>query len=582
MTESLDIKCPKCSLPMRLARPKAASEVACPKCDHRIGLTAEGKITSAPRRDAFADLPAPAKLDVMPLRPKDFRPTKAPPPPPPPEPPKIAGTFHAKVDPLGAPVDPWKFWGKLVVPLICILITVGGGFAVYSYRDELGIGDLGVLASIAESMPMIDSHTKVIGEYTNVSDAASTVVRDLRNTDRPSDADVMKSAIRSLQQLGDKMKQLRRRAVALDPLTPDQWNALMTDMKERKETRAKTLKSDVESAPIQTPSRMAQSAAFRQAALDLMFAIGDTGSTIESAWKPIHEPGSPIEKMEHQVLMADRKIWTAVMQTEDESSYQSISRAHARAADDLESLLAEAQADPPAKRLFAPGSPYFSPALSLGSEIRLTLADLSEQYGQLDQRDAVDRYNDLRGRVDRLGRDSMATGGADDPGGSPFRPGRRGQNQQGQNQQGQNQQDPNQQDPNQPNQDQPSPNQQGRRVRTPGMDGRPSSGGVPPTVEQAIARTIKGIRSRTPVERTVLVRIEDRIDGPDGDQLIDKVKRTVAARGTSAYGFGDTGLVAFYGPMTVQHVAAAIDWGDVLSIDDSERMIHVRVKESAR
>ncbi|QDT04333.1 hypothetical protein K227x_27230 [Rubripirellula lacrimiformis] len=544
MTQTIEIKCPKCGLMLRLPQPRGRSQVVCPKCQRKIGLSAEGKVISAAQLDEFANLPAPVVAKAAPSRPKNFTAAPAPvrpqvetsPKPPP-------GTFHAPLNLRPARKTP-AWVKKLIVPSICLALTMIAAAVLYSYRDSIPLAKYLPIESIVASIPLMDSHEKVLNELGDVSDSSVELLRSLRDANGPGDEQAMSKAVVSLVRMKDRCEDLRRRAVALPPASESQWVSLMEWMESKSEAKKQELKTSVDNTPTRTPSRVAQSAAFRQAAIDLMFALSDAGDTIRSAWKPIPEPTSREETIEYEALMAKRSIWQAVVSAESEADYLAIADAYEAAADQLDALLPRLEKLAPNKAMYSVGSPYFGESLSLDSGIAFGLQPLEKQFGDLDQ-SAVDRYSISLSRLTQVGTpggygDSMVGG---PPPGGPGRPGSRS-----------------------------GPNGSGRPVYAP----PPGFHSVP--LEERIERAIRGIRAHHPIDRTVLIKVDNRVDGPEGDKLVDSLEQAVQARGSASFGFGTTGLIALFGPMTVQATADAVDWADVLSIDENQRMIHVRTK----
>ncbi|TWU51217.1 hypothetical protein [Rubripirellula reticaptiva] len=534
MNPILDIKCPKCALPLRLQRPSGPSEVTCPKCHNQIGLTAQGTITAARKLDDFANLPAPISATSAPARPKNLRPV-APPRPKPvagvPKPP--AGTFQPSVRPATHNPSSGKWVKQLIVPAICVLITLGAGIGVYSMRDSIPINKILPIKSIVASLPMMDSHESVLADYVDVGKSTSDLFTALKEPGTSLDPAAIATAVETLKAQNERCDQIRRRAINLPTTSPDQWASLMEWLKAQ--APDKTKQTETPEVTNVARQQLAASTALRDASMELMGKMQDVRSTIESAWLPTPEPQNPLQTIEYGAIMAKRKVWKAVMTADSASDYQAISSAMSAAADDLAELTDQFKTIEKPDRMFRAFSPYFGHSMSYDADIAFRLIDLANEHGPLDDAAAQKRYV---GNMESL----MAVGKQD-----VFA------------------------DMNRMTPDNGSPQN--------------SFGGPPQgfqrnrgNVDDWLARTTQNIRRQHTKDKTVLLRIDDRVDGAAGDALIDGLKKSLDIRRSIGFGFGDTSLIALFDSRSPESVAAAIDWAEVINIDSNERLIHVKMK----
>ncbi len=205
MTPILDIKCPKCALPLRLQRPTGPSEITCPKCGNQIGLTAAGTITAARRQDDFAELPAPVVASFVPARPKNVRPTPTVAPRPLAKPRPVGGQFQPSLRPAVQKKDPERF-KNLVVPSICVLVTIVLGIGLYSLRDSAAVNRHFPIDSIIASLPMMDSHENVLQDFVELAESASQVFMTLRGSAASPDQASIQKAVESLETLNAQLR----------------------------------------------------------------------------------------------------------------------------------------------------------------------------------------------------------------------------------------------------------------------------------------------------------------------------------------------------------------------------------------
>ncbi|MGB7323612.1 MAG: hypothetical protein WBD31_01985 [Rubripirellula sp.] len=534
MNPILDIKCPKCALPLRLQRPSGPSEVTCPKCQNQIGLTAQGTITAARKKDDFANLPAPIAATSVPARPKNLRPTPPPRPKPVPATPKPPpGTFQPNIRPVVRNPNSGKWVKQLIVPAICVLITLGAGIGVYSLRDSIPINKVLPIKSIVASLPLMDSHESVLADYVDVGKSSKDIFISLKTSGASLDSATITKAVENLKSQNERCDQIRRRAADLPTTDNDQWASLMEWLKSQAPDKTDSTETpEISTANLQ---QLAASSALRDASMELMVKMQDVRSTIESAWLPTPEPQNPLQTIEYGAIMAKRQVWKAIMTTDSASDYQAISSAMSAAADDLAELTEQFKSLEKPDRLFRVFSPYFSHSMSYDKDLVFQLADLAEEYGPLEDTTAHQCYADNMQSLVEIGKNDVFA-------------------------------DVNRMTP------ENGPPQH----RFDGPPGFPRNRG---NVDDWIARTTQNIRRQHAKDKTVLLRIDDRVDGAAGDALIDGLKQQLEIRRSMGFGFGPTSLIVLFDSRSPESVAAAIEWAEVINIDSSERLVHVKMKQ---
>lgn len=406
MTSTLDSRCPKCGLPLRMQQPAVASEIVCPKCRHRFGLMPDGKLISVASLDAFSNLPDPVVATVVPSKPKGVKiqNAAATPPVPPPvfgtAPSSATPTFQSRAQPRAtrSGMPPWL--RKSIVPAVCIAITIGALAALVINRDRLPVERFVSkerLDNFVAKLPMSDSHEKVIDEFAATIQAAETTLQTLSQSDDSTDTKVTAETIDSLQTLQRKIDQLIRRTVAMEPL-PDDRFADPTDPIVQKVgaagEAARSLLKAVDGINVRAINRLERAGELDKSANDLAKLISNFPSTVKLSWKPLDQPTTPLQEIEYETLMIQRGLWRSIVMVQDESDYQSLAGKLNLAAEEIMDVAAKYDAIENADALFRIYSRYLDAALMVNNAINESMADLKSRYGDLNDAAAMNRYVD--------------------------------------------------------------------------------------------------------------------------------------------------------------------------------------------
>ncbi len=406
MTATLDLRCPKCGLPLRLQRPTVASEIGCPKCRYRFGMLPDGKIISVAKLDAFSTLPEPIIANAAPAKPKGVRIDTATPPIP--EPPPVHGslpstptpTFQSRVQPRQQGPGIGILLRKSIVPIICIAITAGIVAVIVANRDRLpatGMLSKAKLDTLVASLPMTDSHEKVLDECKVAIDEASRVLQRLSDSNPSTDTMVVAETIDSLQKLKKKMDQLTRRAASMDELPKDRFNDASDPIVQKliaAGESARAFGESVESINLRTVERLKRAGELNKLAKTLASDFIDFPSTLRLAWQPLDVPRSPIQEIEYEVIVIQRALWRSMVAVDDDSSYQALAGDLNSAAEEFSSVAARYRKLENRDALFRIYSRYFDPAISLSRAILDTHLNLQDRFGELNDKDALQRYVD--------------------------------------------------------------------------------------------------------------------------------------------------------------------------------------------
>ncbi len=539
MNATLDIKCPKCALPLRLQRPSSPSEVACPKCGNRFGLTTDGAITSVSKREIFDELPNAVVADAAPKRPKGFKSRQEPPGRKPTiEAKSPAGTFHAPLSPLGPPKSSLAWVKTAWIPLSCIAATLLAGILVYVNRDSLPLESIVPIKSIVAAIPLMDSHEKVLDDYRHVAETSVEVIVALRSRPTDTDADAIMSTTKMVDQLTRKCNEIRRRAAALPPTTPENWASLIEWFNGRLSQSRQELDTAVDDTPMRTQLRLTHAPAFRTSCAKLMLAMQDVRGTIETGWQPLPKPTNASDSVEYEALMAKRNIWQALMTAESESDYRAIPKVYEASTRTIDQLVSKLESGGGSSVQFRAISPYFGASVTYGSEIAFATHDLEEKYGPWSDPAPISKFT---AAVDRL--NALARAPSTPLGDSTSQP------------------------------------------RSPAGPHNPAMGTVPAMgtgpaykdVNQWADATIKFARSAHPTDEIILVRVDGKSDGQAG-QWSESLKKKLSLDRSLQFGFQNSSIVVLFDSGAVQRVADAIVGADVLSIDGDQRLIHVRLR----
>lgn len=403
MTSTLDSRCPKCGLPLRMNRPSGPSEIVCPKCRHRFGLMPDGKLIPVANLDVFSDLPEPVIATAIPFKPKGVKIQSAPPTPPVEPSPAFHGTsgaamFQSRVQPRthrgGLP--PWV--GKSIVPIVCILITIGVVATMVALRNRLPVERFVSqerIDNLVASLPMADSHVKVIDELIATIQAAETTLDTLSQSNDDSDRKMTDKTIATLQTLQRKVDQLTRRAVAMEPLALNRFTDDADPIAQQLNASgdaARAMQQSVDRINFRAINRLDRAGELNDVANGFVEKVRDFPSTLRLAWRPLARPTSPVDEIEYETLMIKRALWRQLILVEDESDYQALASKLSLAAKELADVAVKYQSLGGADRPFRIYSRYLDAAMPLGSGLSKSMAELQSRYGELDDASAMDRY----------------------------------------------------------------------------------------------------------------------------------------------------------------------------------------------
>ncbi|WP_146462422.1 hypothetical protein [Rubripirellula tenax] len=435
-----------------------------------------------------------------------------------------------------------------MIPAVCILMTAAIGGGIYALRESIPIDRFIPVQSIVAAIPMMDSHEKVLNDYADNSEAAVAAIKALKEPEAVVDTKSIAKVIIELNDLNQQCSQLQKRAIALPPLSPSEWNRLMEWIARRLPEKGKEAESTAGVIRNASAERLASSPEFREAAVTFTLTSSDTRRLIESAWIPIPSATTPLQEIERGVIDAKRKVWAAVIAADDKDDADSIVDAYREAAEELTELASRYEDEGLKEQLFRVISPFYSNAHDI--DPRMAIAFHRSLSGEIDLEGVpeVQRYDDVEARLKSFGRQTSPDFTPPEPGypGSPmvppYGPGSPGFG---------------------------NPMTRGNEFR--------GNNGMMAFMEKRVEETITNIRNKHSADETVLLRIENRVDGPEGDKLIQSLRETLGIRRSMQFGFGNTGLVCLFDSGSLHRVADAITWADVSSIDSAERMIHLKI-----
>ena len=545
MSDSIDIRCPKCSSLMRLMRPRVTSQVECPKCARPIIIRPNGTVSTAIPKASFKRLPA--KLVVRVAAPQ--RPPQVPPP-----------EAYEEHDEEALRLEQERLERRhqarrkeakrrartLRMTLFATMLVTVGGLVLFVYREDLfGAGRTLLTGE--------DDHRRVI------ADASTTISRLSKLLNSVEGARSRESIASTVEDSLLQMDRLTGRAAALPSIATDQYEI-------EREALCRILTAPQYNSLQRGTIIAASQKLYANDRLGVQ--LNDVQEKVErfievcnASWLAIPEPQSPLERREHKLVGSLQKVWGALMNARSRRAFASCGTMVDKADASIHDVLTNNDNGP----MFLRDSRYHEAVAFFSSRIESRLRRLTVDFGTPRNIAVFDQFTmTLRATVPVSSAEAERTGtryAARTPAavfGVAYIPLRdAGAN---------------------AAIDRVASSTRSPTIET-GLVDRPSSvsksddaGGQPSVVWKSMLRSF---RERWENEKTAVIWIRNAPDGGGFANLVSKLRGEVRPKGIRSMIVGDRALVAITYPGTMRSLAEDLEWAIDIEINEQDRSMVV-------